>query len=300
MQVVMDTRMRGKGGIGTYITQLSERLNLESLHFRAPIYSIREQLGYPFQVPACDIFFSPHMNVPLLPTRAKMRITTVHDVYHLDQGQHYPLRKRLAVKQLYKRAILGSDLVITVSAFSKERILHYFPKARVEMIHLGADHLLGIEPKEVHGVPKQYYLFVGTGKLHKNRRLLEGLPVVDVMGQYNEAELVWLYKHAKALIFPSLYEGFGLPPLEAMSLGCPVVASDAASIPEVCGDAALYFDPHERKDLERVLEILDGQSSHLVEQGLKRASAFDWNQCVKRHDTLFAISRDQNDLLRVP
>jgi glycosyltransferase involved in cell wall biosynthesis len=296
----MDTRMRGKGGIGTYITQISERFNLESLHFRAPLYSLWEQLGYPFQIPCCDIFFSPHISVPLLPVRAKKRITTVHDVYHLDYGHSYPLRKRLAMKQLYKQALLGSDLVITVSAFSKGRILHHFPQARVEVIHLGADHLLEVEPKEVHGIPEHYYLFVGTHKSHKNRGLLEELPIVDVMGQYKEGELVWLYKNAKALIFPSLYEGFGLPPLEAMSLGCPVVASDAASIPEVCGDAALYFDPHKRRDLERALEMLDGKGSYLVEQGLRRASAFVWEECVQRHHALFALFGDQNDFLFVP
>ena len=286
MKRFIDVRMRNKGGIGTYISQLVRRLEMKPLKLRAPIYSFKEQIAYPFAIPKCDLFFSPHFNVPFFPIRAKKRVVTIHDVYHLDHPDQFSSLKHTCAKKLYARAA-SSDLVLTVSEFSKGRILHHFPSALLEVIPLGGDHLLGIEPVEVLGISSPFYLFVGSLKPHKNRRLLDGLPLIEALGQYSDGELVWLYKNAEALIFPSFYEGFGLPPLEAMSLGCPVLASHSASIPEVCGEAAIYFDPKIRESLDRALQELPSVRDQLIEKGIQRSSERTWDLCAKRHDRIF-------------
>jgi len=101
----------------------------------------------------------------------------------------------------------------------------------------------------------------------------------------SDGNLAWLYSRAEALVYPSIYEGFGLPPLEAMTCGCPVIASDAASIPEVVGDAAVLFDPD---DTDALVAAIDGVVSdrrrreELVARGLSRAAGFTWRATVER------------------
>jgi len=102
---------------------------------------------------------------------------------------------------------------------------------------------------------------------------------VHFTGHVDNATLQQCYAHADALVFPSLYEGFGLPPLEAMACGCPAAVSRAASLPEVCGDAALYFDPHNESDIAEKIERIVSDvelRSELVARGKERAHSFRW------------------------
>jgi glycosyltransferase involved in cell wall biosynthesis len=106
-----------------------------------------------------------------------------------------------------------------------------------------------------------------------------------VHGHVSPDELVSLYRRASALVFPSLYEGFGQPPLEAMACGCPVAVSRVASLPEVCGDAAEYFDPESPEEMAAaVIRALSGER---VERGLARARLFTWEECARRHDEVY-------------
>ena len=94
-----------------------------------------------------------------------------------------------------------------------------------------------------------------------------------------------LYRRALFYVFPSLYEGFGLPPLEAMSHSCPVVSSNQASLPEVIGDAALYFDPYNQADMLSKLEFLfenEDYRQQLIARGLKRVNVFSWQKCARQ------------------
>ena len=91
-------------------------------------------------------------------------------------------------------------------------------------------------------------------------------------------------------IYPSLYEGFGLPPLEAMACGCPVVVSNVASLPEVCGDAAYYVDPYSVESIaEGIIKVLtdDSLKQSLIRKGLERAKLFSWEKSAQEHIQIF-------------
>jgi glycosyltransferase involved in cell wall biosynthesis len=103
---------------------------------------------------------------------------------------------------------------------------------------------------------------------------------IHFMGRVTDEELVGLYQGATAFVFPSLYEGFGLPPLEAQACGCPVIASKAASIPEVLGNSALYFDPNDVSDMQKALCRVSQDlflREQLIEKGTANVSRFSWN-----------------------
>jgi glycosyltransferase involved in cell wall biosynthesis len=114
---------------------------------------------------------------------------------------------------------------------------------------------------------------------------------VTVLGKLGVAELAWVYNAARLLVYPSIYEGFGLPPLEAMACGCPVVVSNTASLPEVCGNAAHYVDPHDIPGIaEGILRAAtDEDYRHkLIQLGLQQAKLFSWEQAAKEHWEVFS------------
>jgi len=118
---------------------------------------------------------------------------------------------------------------------------------------------------------------------------------VKHVGFVSDNELKSLYSQAACFIFPSLYEGFGLPPLEAMSNGCPVIAARAGSLPEVCGDAALYCDPKSPHDIADKINMMMGDAKLRDEfraKGLLHAKQFTWEKCAR--ETLFAIQKVLN------
>jgi glycosyltransferase involved in cell wall biosynthesis len=108
-------------------------------------------------------------------------------------------------------------------------------------------------------------------------------PRVHLVGEVSDDELAAWIGHATAFAFPSLYEGFGLPPLEAMAAGCPCLVARSGSLPEVCGDAAHYCDPHDVSDVAaRLHELLTDEALRvrLRTRGLERAAAYPWERCV--------------------
>lgn len=109
------------------------------------------------------------------------------------------------------------------------------------------------------------------------------------VGRVSDAELAFLYKQADFFFFPSLYEGFGIPPLEAMQQGCPVLASNRSSIPEVIGDAGILFDPDDASSLEHGLSaiLLPSIRDSLVKEGYQRANIFSWNSTVDQYRSIY-------------
>ncbi|MBW4620681.1 MAG: glycosyltransferase family 4 protein [Cyanosarcina radialis HA8281-LM2] len=145
---------------------------------------------------------------------------------------------------------------------------------------------------------------VVVGKIGKIDPTLIDLPKelkiadrVIFAGEVDDEELAVLYRRAKAFVFPSLYEGFGIPPLEAMACGCPVVVSKVASLPEVCGDAAYYVNPHDIDDIcagiDRVINDLSLRQK-LVDRGLERVKKFDYAKTVDRLlEIIYSIQPDR-------
>lgn len=114
--------------------------------------------------------------------------------------------------------------------------------------------------------------------------IIEDHPNVRWAGPVPDTQLRALYEHALVFVFPSLYEGFGIPPLEAMLCGCPVVASNSSSIPEVCDDAAHYFDPLNPKDMLVAIQSVIKDDAHrnaLIERGRQRANSFTWEKAAE-------------------
>jgi glycosyltransferase involved in cell wall biosynthesis len=234
------------------------------------------------------------------------------DIQHVFFPEFFS-RAELAYRRFaYGWSLRRAGKVIAISRHVKETLVERMgiDDERVEVIHLGLDHDLfrpSDEPREpfllypANPWPHKNHprLFAAFQRLRKRRpelRLvltgtgLERLALpdgVEVRGRVPRAELALLYRRASALVFPSLYEGFGQPPLEAMASGCPVACSTAGSLPEVCGDAARYFDPMSVDELvEAVSTVLDN-SGGLVERGLRRAALFTWDACAQSHDRVY-------------
>ena len=203
--------------------------------------------------------------------------------------------------------------MITVSEFAKGRIVDHLglDPDRVVVAHLGVD---ASEVTPNLGERENFLLYPARGWPHKNHaRLIEAVallrqedptirlvltggaldslgPVpewVDVRGLVPPEELRSLYRRARALVFPSLYEGFGLPPLEAMAAGCPVAASRVASLPEICGDAAELFDPKDPADIARAVTAASARTVELQQRGFERLTAFSWERCAAAHESAF-------------
>ena len=115
-----------------------------------------------------------------------------------------------------------------------------------------------------------------------------------MLGRLSDGEVAWLYRHADALVFPSRYEGFGLPVVEAQRLGCPVVCSNAASLPEVAGYGAAYFDPDDHESLRDALESVDVDRDGWAARGRVNAERFRWA------DTAAAVERVLDRVTRPP
>ncbi len=239
-------------------------------------------------------------------------MTTIHDVCHLALADKWNYLQRLYARVMIPWAMKLSHQVITVSEFSKKEILKYTQGdlKKITVIPCGVDIGLFSPQGEKIYFPSPFLLFVAGRKWHKNLHgVLRALDILacqgkvwdlviigdkevsdkkylHFVGKVSEEELACYYRSASALIFPSIYEGFGLPLLEAMSSGIPVITSKEASMPEVCGEAALYVDPLDPYDIARGIQKLLQNSevaSNLVWLGKKQVSHFSWEEAANLH-----------------
>lgn len=244
------------------------------------------------------------------------QFSTHHDITYVRHPESFSPKFRMLYRVLVPRFLRSSRKIVTVSEFSRGEISDHYgldPKkflvvknAAGDMFRPGADHF-----EENDRVP--YFLAVSSPNLHKNfERLVEAflkfrnasgsrsrlliigdqaksfsqqasrtdLPgIVEYVGRVDDARLVKLYQEARAFVFPSLYEGFGIPPVEAQQCGCPVISSTAASLPEVLGDSVEYFDPYATDSIVQALARVDSDENlrrSLHERGLANAARYSW------------------------
>lgn len=262
------------------------------------------------------------------PVMRRRQVVMIHDAQVFRQPESYSRPFRLWYNAMQPRLGRRAAMVLTVSEHSKSELEHYgvVPKGKARVIPNGADHILKITSDggtmARHGLtPGGYLLALGSLAPHKNLAMLvaaararkdRAVPLViagggnasvfgdngitpseDVrlLGRVSDEELRALYDNAAALVFPSITEGFGLPPAEAMFCGCPVIASTGGAIPEVCGDATLSLDPSDREGWTAAMESLCADPalrSRLAEAGRARVQQFTWRAAAEKLAGLLA------------
>lgn len=301
----------------------NSRVELRS--FSAGIYSALEQPGLLARTPRdTRVFWAPHVNLPLFGP-GKL-LVTVHDAFYLNPPPEAVPRldKRLYLGLLMRALPRRADAVLCDSEFTRRELLDGLGafRAPLHTVLNGVEpswfEMPSCEPPQV----KPYLLYVGNLKPHKNlprtlaafERIAADIPHdfvligggantlgrqlpphiaprVRFLGAVGGDVLRCHVRHAAGLVLASLYEGFGLPPIEAMALGVPVLVSRAASLPEVCGDAALYCDPHDTDDIARGLrQLLNDETARdrLRAAGPARARSLDWEQSADRVSEVIA------------
>jgi glycosyltransferase involved in cell wall biosynthesis len=266
------------------------------------------------------LLWSPGNTGPITVSR---QVLTVHDAASLDHPEWFERKFALWYNALLPRLVRKVRAIITVSHFSKERIVQLtgVDAERVHVISNGVESRFGpVDSQTVQQVRAKfelsgpYILFVGSLEPRKNLKMLleawqlgnfagatlavvgasghlfqkmqfDSLPEgVRLLGRVEDEVLPALYSGATGFVYPSVYEGFGLPPLEAMACGCPVAVSDIPAHREVCGNRAMYFDPFSPEELSSRLDALlrlDASSSaSRAEEGLRHAASYNWERAA--------------------
>jgi glycosyltransferase involved in cell wall biosynthesis len=246
-------------------------------------------------------------------------VLTVHDVHHLAHGRRSDWPRRLVLARMIRQSVRRAAAVIADSRFTRDAVASSYDVSAdaIDVVPLAPNPRLcddgsGFGPPPAETGP--YLLAFGGVTPNKNlARLLEayalarerhglnqnlvlvghvpasvggeGTTGVRTTGYLPEPELARWLAHADALVFPSLYEGFGLPVLEAMAAGVPVVCSAVTAIPEVAGDAAVYFDPRDPEDMAAKMALVgrdEALRAHLAAAGRARAGKFSWDRSARQ------------------
>lgn len=292
--------------------------NVEIIEFDSKIYSINEQFQFIKKIPKdIDLFWSPHYNIPVF--YKKKLLVTIHDIFHIDFPYKKGILERLYPIIMFKIILRKANKIISVSNFTKTRLVKRlsFNSDKIKVIYNGVDITKPIENFKIN---KPYILYVGNVKPHKNLNCLvqafkkikgeipHNLVIVGkksgfinndnnissymnqlrdriiFTGLVSDERLSNLYKNAECLVCPSLYEGFGLTPLEAMANGCPTIVSDIEVFREIYGNSAIFFNPNDSTILsEKLKELINDESLkiNLVNRGLERSKFFSWDKTAR-------------------
>jgi glycosyltransferase involved in cell wall biosynthesis len=260
-----------------------------------------------------QVLFTLSGGAPVLHPR---NVVTIHDAAVVAAPAGYSLPYRLWHRNVCRRMARTAEHIFTNSNFSKSEIVKWYgaPPDNISVTYLGAEHFLrfeadasvltrfGISGKYVlavssHNPNKNFYRVVEAVRhlsvtgiplviagAHDNRVYCQTLKLPDsarVLGYVSDPELKALYENAACFVFASLYEGFGLPPLEAMSCGCPVVASRAASLPELLDGAAVFCDPYNPADIATAIQRAANSPPAAADELKAFAQKFSWEQCAR-------------------
>jgi glycosyltransferase involved in cell wall biosynthesis len=263
-----------------------------------------------------DNYFLPYLNKPF--------VLTVHDMIHEKYAEYFSN----SFDSINKRRLCEkADKIIAISNTTKKDIIDIFqvPEEKIEVIYHGSNFetTLAIKPKLE--IDYSYILFTGNRSIYKNfltfliavspilkynrnlhlvctglkftaieNRWIEDLGIKTRVNSYfcqNDGELVHLYTNAECFVFPSLYEGFGFPILEAFACNCPVISSSGGSLREIAGNGAIYFDPKDIISIRNSIQSVISDSTlklNLIEAGRVRLKDFSWKKCRKETMDLYS------------
>jgi O-antigen biosynthesis alpha-1,2-mannosyltransferase len=311
--IYADQRWIGNHGIGRFARHVLADLDYHSVrlqsHPAAPLdaWRLTRALG---GLTCNDLFFSPGYNSPLF--CAAPFVFTIHDLSHIYCPENSNSRIRLYYAMVMKRACQRALRILTVSEFTRMQIVQWSGVSAEKVVNVGC----GVDPlyqpaETYYGLQFPYLLCVSNRKRHKNEfRVVEAFARADLptgmhlvftggptaeladciehfhvtqrvyfAGVVPEIKLPSLYRGAAALVFPSLYEGFGLPILEAMACGTPVITANLTAMPEIAGGAALLVDPTSVEQIANAMGQLVSDPAlrqQLRRKGLARSAEFPW------------------------
>ena len=296
-----------------YIRNLLDRLDVETLAFGGPDRAsvlARELWWYPLRLSVltgidvlhCPTYYGPVR--PRVPT-----VVTVHDLAVLRHPETFPRWTRVYAPRIVPRVVRAARRVIAVSEFTASEIetLLHVPREKIRVVPNGVDALFTPEGPRAEGA---YLLAVGTLEPRKNlARAVEAAASAGVelrvvgargwggveahgtnvtwLGAVDDAELARQYRGALCVVYPSLYEGFGLPVLEAMACGAAVVTSRGGALEEIAGAAAVLVEPLDAAAIAAGVEEAIARREQLRERGLERARAFSWDEAARRTQAVY-------------
>ena len=319
--ILADGRWSGTHGIGCFSSEVLSRLKNTAILTEGPKPLSLKNLFWQShhlqkQKNKYRVFFTPGFN-PVIRSPIPF-VFTIHDLIHLYFPGNAKFIKKIFYELILKPISKKAAKILTVSEFSKKTIIEWanIPAEKIIVVKNGIKKNLTPEGiKHSPGYP--YLLHTGNTKAHKNiERLLRAFSLAKIdhnikliltgqrttglqkilrknrlekriifTGTLSETELGVYYRGATALIFPSLYEGFGLPVIEAMACGTPVLTSDVTSLPEVAGNAALLIDPYEINSIAcGIEEIVNNKELQktLIEKGFQRTKLFSWDETAEK------------------
>ena len=300
-ELVLEHRVRRVPRTGRIVSALSQLLSCPAIHKFHPAI-------------VHETYYAAHTYAP----SSARRVVTVYDMIHEVFASEFPAHDQTS--KLKNIATKRADHVICISENTRRDLLNIFdlPEDKVSVVYLGFDSLALTATSLEHKEGKPYLLYVGQRRGYKNfdgflqayassnflRNHFDvicfggGIFTNDELSLFadlglslnqvsqisgNDSKLASFYSNAALFVYPSLYEGFGIPPLEAMSLGCPIACANNSSIPEVAGNAAEYFNAENPDSIRVAMEYVLNSSSRrdeLISLGKLRCTEFSWQRCA--------------------
>jgi glycosyltransferase involved in cell wall biosynthesis len=317
-KILIDNRWRDSGGIGTFAEETNKINRYRNADFLGKPFSPLDclKLCKKTLFAKDSVFFFPGYIPPLF-SKAPY-VFTIHDLNHIDRSENSSVFKRLFYKAVILRGCRKSKLIFTVSEFSKNRIIEWSGVSKDKVINVGNGVSESFSPEgDAIGYPFEYFLCVSNRKAHKNEMgTLEAFKLAQLpdsiklvfTGKINDEinakiselglqdrviftgfvkqnDLPKLYRGARALVFVSFYEGFGLPVLEAMASGVPVITSCTTSLGEVAGDAALLVEPTDINEISLAMYKVNSDDllrQKLIRLGFSQAKKYSWHLTAQK------------------
>ncbi|MCD9856095.1 glycosyltransferase family 4 protein [Epilithonimonas sp. JDS] len=273
-----------------------------------------------FEESSYDLFVPTYYNPYFLDKiKDKPFVLTVYDMIHELMPQYFE-NDPYNVAEFKALLITRATKIIAVSNNTKKDILKFYPQIdpnKIKVIYHGSS--IKIEPNIKVNLPDNYILYVGSRANYKNFEflvqaitpLLKANPKLNLLaaggGEFDDDEVEWIkslniekqiiqknfeenelgyfYKNAKLFVFPSLYEGFGIPVLESMASGCPIILTKHGSFPEVAGEAGIYFDSNSIKDLQYKIQMLlddSGLRAEFIKKGFEQVKKYNWKDAAEK------------------